>query len=63
MPWTPTEVFSNPRFVGLWTYRAKGAPRQFSVTVLADGMVTETGFFETWTGALREAQDILDATK
>ena len=59
----PTQVFDNPRFIGLWTYRPHGRQRQFCASVMVDGEVRETEMYSTWSEALHAADGILDSTK
>lgn len=55
-------AFSDPKFIGLWTYRPKGKKRQFCSSVMVNGEVQETGMYDEWTDALKEASEILEGT-
>lgn len=64
-PMQPTQlidIFSHPRFIGLWTYRPRGKKRQFCSSVMVDGEVQETSMYDDWEDALVEASEILEGT-
>ncbi len=52
-------IITNPRFVGLWTYRSHGQPREFCASVMVDGEVQETRMCGNWNSALQQAGQIL----
>ena len=59
----PDNIFDNPRFIGLWTYRPYGGTRKYCASVVVKGTVQETEMYDSWQDAVQGAGEILQLTE